>query len=191
MPTRRRAPGALRLAPLLLLCACRHDDVSAERSGSTASALTTSSAVAVLAPTQGHDVHGMVTFVEENGGVRVLASLWGLSEGEHGFHVHEHGDCGAPDASSAGDHFSPDDDPHGPPEARSGQRHAGDFGNVRADARGHAVYERLDTQIALTGPDGIVGRAVIVHAGRDDLRSQPSGDAGARVACGVVMRTMP
>jgi Cu-Zn family superoxide dismutase len=125
-----------------------------------------------------------VRFVSEGSGVRVTADVTGLAPGEHGFHVHEEGDCSAPDASSAGGHFNPTNEPHAGREAE--QRHVGDLGNLVAGSDGHASLDYLDSKLSLTGPNSIVGRAVIVHVGRDDLETQPSGNAGPRVACGVV-----
>jgi len=141
-------------------------------------------AEAILQATEGNSVSGKVEFVEEPGGVRVTAQLQGLKPGEHGFHVHEKGDCSAPDASSAGAHFNPTTMPHAGPDAE--QRHEGDLGNVTADASGKAELKRVDHQLALSGAGSIVGRALVVHAQADDLTSQPAGNAGARVACGVI-----
>ena len=146
----------------------------------------TADAMATLSPTEGNDVRGRVTFVDTPDGVRVFAEISGLSEGMHGFHVHETGDCSAPDATSAGGHFNPDDHPHGAPDAPSAERHDGDLGNLEAGVDGVARYERTDTNVALSGPNSVIGKAVIVHAGQDDYTSQPSGDAGSRVACGVI-----
>lgn len=146
-------------------------------------------AVAVLAPTEGNDVRGRVTFSEAAGGVRIAAEVSGLSEGMHGFHIHETGDCSAPDASSAGGHFNPNDDPHGAPDAPAEQRHAGDLGNLEAGADGAARYERVDTNVEMSGTASIIGKAVIVHAGQDDFTTQPTGDAGGRLACGVIEAT--
>lgn len=143
-------------------------------------------AVAVLDPTEGNDVRGRVTFSDSPDGVRIVAEVSGLSEGMHGFHIHETGDCSAPDASSAGGHFNPNDDPHGAPDAPAEERHAGDLGNLEAGANGAARYERVDTQVQMSGPASIVGKAVIVHAGQDDFTTQPTGDAGGRLACGVI-----
>lgn len=143
-------------------------------------------ATCILEPTEGNDVHGTVTFRQVEGGVSVTARIEGLSEGEHGFHVHETGDCSAPDASSAGGHFNPDGTPHGPPSAPESERHVGDLGNITAGADGVAEYDRVDPLLALSGPHSIDGLAVVVHQGRDDLTSQPSGAAGARVACGII-----
>jgi Cu-Zn family superoxide dismutase len=141
-------------------------------------------AVAVLSSTQGNAVSGVVTFTKVDGGVKIVADVTGLTPGQHGFHVHEFGDCSAPDGASAGGHFNPHHTQHGGPDAE--MRHTGDFGNLDADATGKAHYERVDTVIALEGADSIIGHAVIVHAKADDLKSQPSGNAGARVACGVI-----
>lgn len=141
-------------------------------------------AVAVIMPTAGNTAHGTVTFSAVEGGVRITAHLEGLSPGEHGFHVHQYGDCSAPDGTSAGGHFNPAGVAHGGPEAAT--RHVGDLGNVTANAQGVADYDRVDHVVALSGTNDVIGHAVIVHAGKDDLTSQPTGAAGARVACGVI-----
>lgn len=146
-------------------------------------------AVATLSPTEGNDVRGRVTFAQIEDGVLVVAEVSGLSEGMHGFHVHETGDCSAPDASSAGGHFNPAGSPHGPPNAPDSQRHVGDLGNLEAGPDGTARYERVDPVLQLSGPNSIIGKAVIVHAGQDDLESQPTGEAGGRLACGVIEMT--
>jgi superoxide dismutase, Cu-Zn family len=144
-------------------------------------------AVAVLYPTAGSKVSGTVTFTEEADGVKVRAEITGLTPGNHGFHVHEFGDCSAADASSAGAHFNPTHEPHAGPD--SAERHVGDMGNVQADASGKAKLEYVDHQISLTNDErSVIGRSVVVHVKADDLKSQPSGDSGARVACGVIGR---
>jgi Cu-Zn family superoxide dismutase len=109
-----------------------------------------------------------------------------LEPGPHGFHVHEFGDCSAPDGSSAGGHFAPLGSPHGPPDAGQGERHIGDLGNIVANADGVVEQELADSVIRLDGENSIVGKAIIVHAGADDFTTQPSGAAGERVACGVI-----
>lgn len=141
-------------------------------------------AVAVLHPTEGSDVHGTVTFTKAANSIRIMADVYGLIPGKHGFHIHEFGDCSAPDAASAGGHFNPDNMPHGAPDDMN--RHVGDLGNLVADEEGNARYERKDSLIAFSGDHSIIGLAVVVHAGEDDLTSQPSGNAGPRVACGVI-----
>lgn len=148
------------------------------------SASTTLTAEAELEPTQGNKARGTVTFTRQGEGVRVVADLSGLTPGEHGFHVHETGNCSAPDAASAGEHFNPTSMPHGAPDAD--RRHMGDLGNITADADGNARLDRTVKMLGLEGANTIVNRAVIVHGGRDDLKTQPSGDAGDRLACGVI-----
>ena len=141
-------------------------------------------AVVELSPTQGNTVNGMVMFTQVPDGIHVVAEIRGLTPGKHGFHVHEKGDCSAPDGTSAGGHFNPTGMPHGAPNAVN--RHVGDFGNIVAGQDGVARADFIDTHIALSGPNSIVDRAIIVHGGEDDLVSQPSGNAGPRVACGVI-----
>jgi Cu-Zn family superoxide dismutase len=144
-------------------------------------------AIAVLHPTQGNNITGTVTFTEVADGVQVQAEVTGLSPGKHGFHVHEFGDCSAADASSAGAHFNPTNQPHAAPDATA--RHVGDMGNVEADASGAAKLNYLDHNMSLANDrTSIIGRSVVVHAKADDLKSQPAGDSGARVACGVIGR---
>jgi len=137
-----------------------------------------------LAPTENSKVRGSVLFKKEGDVVRVEIELEGLTPGAHGLHVHEHGDCSAPDATSAGGHFNPDGKAHGAPT--DSQRHVGDLGNVTADATGRVSVVLTDLLIALEGSRSIVGKAVVVHEKADDFKSQPSGDAGGRLACGVV-----
>jgi len=141
-------------------------------------------AIAVLNPTEGSKVHGAVSFREDGKGVRIMANIEGLSPGPHGFHIHEFGDCSSPEANSAGGHFNPSDMPHAGPNAE--KRHIGDLGNVEADKNGLARLEVTDNAISLAGPRSIIGRSVIVHAQADDFKTQPTGNSGARVACGVI-----
>ena len=141
-------------------------------------------AVCVLHPTEGNKVEGIVTFEQHDGYVLVKAEVTGLTPGKHGFHIHQWGDVGANDGTKTGGHFNPEDHPHARPEA--GKRHAGDLGNLEADKTGRATYEYKDKVIALHGAHSIIGRGLIVHAGEDDLTSQPTGAAGARVAQGVI-----
>ena len=140
--------------------------------------------LAQLKPASGSQVSGTVKFSEADGGVRVMAEVSGLTPGKHGFHIHQNGDCSAPDAKSAGDHFNPDDQQHGGHD--SAMRHRGDLGNLEAGSDGRATLEHTLRGITLSGPDSIVGKAVLVHAGEDDLKTPPSGNSGARIACGVI-----
>lgn len=141
-------------------------------------------AVAVLHPTEGSSVRGVIYFTRTEGKVAVTGDVNGLTPGLHGFHVHELGDCSAPDGTSAGGHFNPENKKHGAPAEL--ERHVGDLGNLEADANGRAFYNWQDPLLVLSGPNSIIGRAVIVHAGADDLTSQPTGAAGGRAACGVI-----
>jgi Cu-Zn family superoxide dismutase len=142
------------------------------------------SAVAVLHPTEGNQVSGQVTFTKTSEGVKIVADIQGLEPGKHGFHIHEFGDCTAADATSAGGHYNPTDQPHAAPMDK--KRHVGDLGNIEAKSDGSAHLELADKVLSLKGSQSIIGRAVVVHAGEDDLKSQPTGDAGGRLACGVV-----
>jgi Cu-Zn family superoxide dismutase len=141
-------------------------------------------AEAQLAPTQGQEAKGTVTFQRQSAGVEVAVQLEGLKPGMHGFHVHEKGDCSAPDGTSAGGHFNPTGQPHAAREAPA--RHDGDLGNVEADASGKVRIKIVDPKLRLDGPESILGKAVIVHEKADDYTTQPTGNAGGRVACGVV-----
>ncbi len=141
-------------------------------------------AVCVLYPTQGNKVTGTVWFTQVTGGVKVVADLKGLTKGKHGFHIHECGDCTAPDGTSAGGHFNPKSMNHGAP--MDAMRHEGDMGNIEADESGNAHLEYVDKSISFDGDASIIGRSVIVHKDEDDLKTQPTGNAGARVACGVI-----
>ena len=141
-------------------------------------------AVAVLIPTEGNSVRGVVHFTRVANGVHVVANVSGLTPGNHGFHIHEYGDASSPDGTAAGGHFNPGHKDHGAPTADD--RHAGDLGNLHADADGNATVDYVDPLIAFAGATSIIGRGVIVHADADDFKTQPTGNAGKRVACGVI-----
>jgi Cu-Zn family superoxide dismutase len=140
--------------------------------------------IAVLTPASDSKVMGTIAFTKAGDGVKVVADISGLSPGKHGFHIHEFGDCSDPKAASAGGHFNPTKHQHGAPDASD--RHAGDLGNIDADASGKAHLEINDNAMQLTGDNAIIGHAVIVHEKADDLKTQPTGDAGGRLACGVI-----
>ncbi|HLU77105.1 MAG TPA: superoxide dismutase family protein [Burkholderiales bacterium] len=141
---------------------------------------------AELVPTAGNQAKGTVNFAQYRDKVRVSGKITGLvPNSQHGFHVHEKGDCSAPDATSAGGHFNPLNKAHG--HAVPGGRHAGDMPNLRADGAGQATFSfDLSGMSVNEGETNVVGRSVIVHAKPDDYRTQPTGDAGARLACGVI-----
>ena len=143
-------------------------------------------AVAKLEAAKGSGVWGSVSFVETEGGVVVRADVRNLPPGgEFGFHVHEKGDCSAPDFMSAGGHFNPEGKPHG--HFGKPERHAGDLANLKSYGEGDAsyVFETKLLKVA-KGPNSVVGRAVVIHAKPDDYSSQPAGNSGPRIACGVI-----
>jgi Cu-Zn family superoxide dismutase len=150
----------------------------------TASAGEPTKAIAVLHPTKGSNVEGVVTFTKTGGEVKIVAEVSGLTPGNHGFHIHEFGDCSSPDGKAAGGHFNPTNNPHAGHD--DAQRHEGDMGNLEADASGKAHLELTDKMMTMSGENSIIGRGVIVHEKADDLKSQPVGNAGGRVACGVI-----
>jgi superoxide dismutase, Cu-Zn family len=150
---------------------------------SFASAQEPTKAIAVLHSASGSKVAGTVTFTQSGDSVQVVADITGLTPGKHAFHIHEFGDCSAADASSAGSHFNPAHKPHGAPDAP--ERHVGDLGNLEADSAGKAHLDLKSNLLKFSGENSILGRGVIVHEKVDDW-SQPVGNAGGRVACGVI-----
>lgn len=132
---------------------------------------------------------GEVYFTEENGTVKMEARFSGLKPGTHAIHLHEKSDCSAADASSAGGHWNPTHEKHGKWGDADGY-HKGDIGNFEADKDGNgSITFETDEWCIGCGDEtkDILGKSVIVHAGKDDFKSQPSGDAGSRVACGGVI----
>lgn len=194
--TTRLAAGAL-LAAGIALAGCKDEQPEpAEVDPATAATpaeevtpvptLTSNVAGAELSGPGG--AKGIVTFTEEPGGVHVVARIEGAKAGTHGFHVHAGGSCDAPDFKSAGDHFNPGNTQHGGPTAP--QHHAGDFGNVDVGADGTGNLDMVTSELSLGsgGANDVLGKAMILHEGTDDLTTQPSGNSGARIACGVVQR---
>ncbi len=142
-------------------------------------------AIAALTPASGSQISGSVNFRAIPGGVHADIDVAGLTPGAHGFHIHEVGDCGAADASSAKGHFNPLGKPHG--SFDHGEHHAGDMPNLTAGADGKASAAVDLPGLAVgAGETNIVGRAVVIHADPDDTKSQPAGNSGKRVACGVI-----
>ena len=144
-------------------------------------------AVASLEPTNGNTAHGTVTFTQRGDTVRVVAHVMGLKPGAtHGFHVHEKGDCGSGDGMSTGGHFNPGGHPHGP---QSGAHHAGDMPALTADAYGNvdATFDLAGVSVG-GGAADLAGKGLIVHRDPDDYRTQPTGNAGPRIACAVIRR---
>ena len=141
-------------------------------------------ATATLDSTSGSTAKGTVHFQNAgDDGVEVTVDLTGVPAGVHGFHIHEKGDCGN-NAANAGGHFNPTSSVHGAPDAVS--HHSGDFGNVTADDKGEVHTHFMTHSISInTGTNAVVGHAVVLHGNPDDLISQPAGNAGPRIACGV------
>lgn len=138
---------------------------------------------AELEPKSGSQVSGVIAFMKVGDEVQVLGSIQHLTPGKHGFHIHDKGDCSAPDAASAGAHFNPTQQHHGGPN--TAERHAGDLGNIEADASGTAQVN-WKGRLSLSGKDSIIGKSVVVHEKEDDLKTDPAGNSGARIACGVI-----
>jgi superoxide dismutase, Cu-Zn family len=154
----------------------------------------TVSATALIGPSKSattmpanSNVTGSVTFTQRGHRVLIIADISGLEPNtRHGIHIHEFGDLSAPDLSSAGGHFNPYHHQHGAPSAAN--VHAGDLGNLSADAAGNAHLELIVTDITIdtSAKDDIVGKSVIIHANPDDEKTQPSGNSGPRIAGGVI-----
>ncbi len=146
-------------------------------------------ATAKLEPTRNGKASGTVSFYQVGGKVRVTGTVSGLVPGrEHGFHIHEAGDCSSGDGMSAKGHFNPMGKPHAHPGTP--ERHAGDMPALKADANGNAHLDTtLDVMTVNPGPESVVGRGLIVHAAPDDYQTQPTGNAGARVACAIIQRS--
>jgi Cu-Zn family superoxide dismutase len=173
--------GFAALVLLALLAGCSHSPKINSSTGMIMDVME-----AKVAPTEGNHCNGTVDFVaQKDGSVKVIVDLQALEPNSvHAIHVHEVGDCSAPDAMSAKGHYNPEGKPHGMPPAED--RHAGDLGNMTADKDGKVHYEVTVTNITLaTSRNPVLGHAVIVHATQDD-GSQPVGNAGARIGCGVI-----
>lgn len=191
-----RLAGALAALPLLVTAcqtAPQADDVPEPVAGDTVMtvppASPADSSAAELTALGESGVTGRVAFRRLGEATEIRYTVDGLTPGDHGFHLHQNADCGADSTgkpgTAAGGHFNPLASPHGAPGAAMTGRHAGDFGNITANADGRAEGILIDSVLVFDGPTALAGHAVIVHANRDDLATQPSGDAGDRVACGV------
>jgi Cu-Zn family superoxide dismutase len=143
-------------------------------------------ATAQLEPRSGSNVRGNLTFTQIGDVVRVTGEITGHSKGPKAMHIHEKGDCSAADAMSTGGHLNPGKMKHGGPY--DPVKHAGDLGNVNFNADGVAKINFTvgDISVSRDKADGIIGKAVIVHAAVDDMKTDPTGNAGGRVACGVI-----
>ena len=188
---RHTASSLSMVFPLMLAACASQPAVAPKPTQATPAAISTSKqAVANLAAASGSLVSGKLTLLPMGAGVYIRGDIGGLTPGSsHGFHIHEKGDCSAVDAASAGGHFNPAMQPHG--RAGHGAHHAGDSDNLIANANGvaHVAVQVDGVSLGGSAATDIVGRAIIVHANADDYSSQPAGNAGARVACGVIRAT--
>jgi Cu-Zn family superoxide dismutase len=168
------SPLFVAAASALLLTACATTPPEAPR------------ATAQLQPTKGNKTFGEATFEQVNGKVKVTIFVQGLKpNSEHGLHIHEKGDCSSGDGMSTGGHFNPQGKPHA--RHTDASRHAGDLPSLKAGKDGRAKVDvELDVITVGSGATDVIGRGLIVHADPDDYKTQPTGNAGARIACGVI-----
>jgi len=153
-------------------------------------------ATATLESRSGSTTTGTATFTEDGDKVTLTLEVSGATPGKHGAHIHEKGDCSAADATSAGGHWNPTTKPHGAPhdhadgEHHESEIHLGDLGNIEIgqDGKGTLTLSKADWKIGDGSAADVVGKAVIIHGGEDDLTSQPAGNSGPRVACGVITK---
>jgi Cu-Zn family superoxide dismutase len=183
---KKLSSSLLALSLVIVINLSGYTQMNMPPSGSSASAAVGSiqKAVCMLYPTQGNTASGMITFLKTGQGIQITVDVTGMSKGKHGFHIHEFGDCSAADGTSAGGHFNPEGKTHGAPMDMS--RHMGDMGNIEADESGTAHMEYIDPMMSFEGVYSIIGRSVILHKNEDDLKTQPTGNAGPRIACGVI-----
>jgi superoxide dismutase, Cu-Zn family len=197
-----RAHLSLAIGMTVILAACsREQPAGAPRQPDSASptmaekatpAEPAAEAVAQIAPTQGNTVTGALALAQSPEGVHITGSIQGLKpDAEFGFHVHEKGDCTAPDGSSAGGHFNPTQAQHGNPTGPT--HHAGDMLNIKSNGEGVAQVDVTAAGTSLHGDPGtdVMGKAIVVHESPDDYTTQPSGNSGKRVACGVIAAPSP
>ncbi len=178
---------------LIVVCAlasagCESKNHNDHMSSAKTMSMASATAVAELKPSKAattqptnNNVTGTVTFTEGDDGVVVVAHLMGLSPGKHGFHIHEKGDLSDAALQSVGPHYNPSHSHHGGPD--TAEHHAGDLGNITADESGHAMMKTTLKGVKLSD---LVGRSVIVHAAADDLKTDPAGNSGGRIAGGVI-----
>ena len=172
----------LLLAIIVIIASSFTQNKGTKHNNSAAPKIT--KAVCVMYPTKGNTASGTITFTQTADGIKVVADMQNLTPGKHGIHIHECGDCTAADAMSAAGHFNPKMTMHGSPSTMT--CHGGDLGNITADENGKAHLEITSKMMSFEGEMSIIGRSVIVHKSEDDMTTQPTGNSGARVACGVI-----
>jgi len=175
----------LALFSIFLLATFTHAQTkSADTTKSKPTVNRTVSAIAVISGNTPDGITGTIRFTRLKKGVRITGEIYGLTPGKHGFHIHEKGLCDRPDFTTAGPHFNPDSMKHG--STHSEQRHAGDFGNIIADDYGVAKFTYIDYSISFKGKNSIIGRSAMIHDKEDDLKTDPSGNSGGRIGCGII-----
>ncbi|NRR91904.1 superoxide dismutase family protein [Winogradskyella undariae] len=179
---------------ILFATACKDKPKNTDKVTKTEAAKETSisqkSLSIALDPKSGSNVEGTIKFSEENGTVSMVGTITGLEEGKHAIHIHEKADCSANDGTSSGGHWNPTAQPHGAWGDEAGY-HKGDIGNLTANSDGKATITKTTDEWCIGCEDdtkNILGKAVIVHIGVDDLKSQPSGDAGTRIGCAGIIK---
>ncbi len=176
-----------RINAVILLCAAVSIVLAGcEQIEKVVSTSQSKKASAIINPSSGSEVSGTATFTQTGQNVMVRIEVENVSPGEHGVHIHQYGDCSAPDGTSAGGHWNPTNVAHG--KWSEGEFHLGDIGNIMVGEDGTGSIELVtDLWEIGTGTDvDVVGKGIIVHTGPDDFVSQPSGNAGARIGCGVI-----
>ncbi len=164
-------------------------EITQENQDSQTTTTETQTLTIDFTPKSGTNASGTATFTEQNGEVTFTANLKGLEPGEHAIHIHEKSDCSAPDASSAGGHWNPTFKDHG--KWGSASYHRGDIGNFTADENGEGTITLTTSEWCIGCEDetkDVLGKSVIVHVGKDDFVTQPTGDAGGRAACSAIIR---
>ena len=177
------------IVAMVLCSACASKDTSTPtvaQEGNPAPVETQgpTNAEAVFTAAKKQKAKGTIHFTQSGETVMVEGMLTGLKPGSHGFHIHEKGDCSVAGFASAGGHFNPNNGSHGAADASV--KHAGDLGNIVADRKGNASYKMELSGMQVSGASGIIGKALIIHEKKDDLKTQPTGDAGGRIACSVI-----
>jgi Cu-Zn family superoxide dismutase len=178
--------GSIALLAVVVLTACPKKETTEAK---TAAPAAKPVGYGILAPKSGSQLNGNASFFPAaNGEVRVVVTVASATPGSHGVHIHEKGDCSAPDAASAGGHLNPKTDKHGGPATE--HHHAGDLGNIVVDDKGQGRLEITVKGLVLDNdsPNGVLNRSVVVHEKADDLATDPSGNSGARIGCAVIGR---
>ncbi|HEY2589422.1 MAG TPA: superoxide dismutase family protein [Tepidisphaeraceae bacterium] len=133
-------------------------------------------------------IKGEAAFIPESEGIKIIVDVTGLTPGKHGIHVHQKADLSAPDLSSAGPHFNPGGPSHHHGGPDDPTRHAGDLGNIEVDENGHGHLELMSNALSIDDPKtGVIGHSIIIHAKPDDLKTDPAGNSGARIAGGAIV----